>query len=364
MTEEARTVMRTRHSLSIILAVVSLAASLFGQFAYVVNRVSNNITEFKINESTGMLTGNGSIRTGNLPTSIAVDPNGKFAYVTNSGDNNVSAYRIAANGTLTQIGSPIASQPFPFSVAVDGSGRYVYVATNNGSVNGTGSAYSINPNGSLANNGTFPEQLSSDSVAVSHSRKYVYVANRQSANVSGFSINPNGTLTQLPGSPYAVLLEPSSMYSPPIGVDCLYVANFGSNKVSGYFLGVSGGGLEMKYRTDESPYPTDSEPQSIAVRRPPRPVTTFGYVANFGANDVSAYTVNTKCEWTVTSPPSFATGPAPTAVVVDPQGRFVYVVTSGNNSVWGYKILGKGTLQALPGGHFDTGTDPVAIAVR
>jgi DNA-binding beta-propeller fold protein YncE len=40
------------------------------------------------------------------PTSIAVHPSGEFAYVTNSASNNVSMYSIdAATGALTLIGT-------------------------------------------------------------------------------------------------------------------------------------------------------------------------------------------------------------------------------------------------------------------
>jgi len=40
------------------------------------------------------------------PTSIAIDPSGKFGYVTNGGSNNVSMYRIDPDtGVLTLIGT-------------------------------------------------------------------------------------------------------------------------------------------------------------------------------------------------------------------------------------------------------------------
>jgi DNA-binding beta-propeller fold protein YncE len=61
---------------------------------------------YTINATTGALTSIGTIAAGTSPTSVAVHPSGNFAYVTNSASNDVSMYSIdGATGALTLIGT-------------------------------------------------------------------------------------------------------------------------------------------------------------------------------------------------------------------------------------------------------------------
>src|SRR5436309_2189600 len=119
-------------SLSLAIALSSLASPVFGQFAYVANAASNNVSGYTINATTGELTAiSGSpFAAGLFPFSVAVDPTGKFAYVANEGSNDVSGFIInATTGALTAIsGSPFAAGSNPVSVAVDPTGKFAYVA--------------------------------------------------------------------------------------------------------------------------------------------------------------------------------------------------------------------------------------------
>jgi 6-phosphogluconolactonase len=59
---------------------------------------------YTINATTGALTSTGTIAAGQSPTSIAIHPSGNFAYVTNSMSNDISIYSIdPATGALTLI---------------------------------------------------------------------------------------------------------------------------------------------------------------------------------------------------------------------------------------------------------------------
>jgi 6-phosphogluconolactonase (cycloisomerase 2 family) len=61
---------------------------------------------YTINATTGALTSTGTITSGQSPTSIAIRPSGNFAYVTNSASNDISIYSIdGATGALTLIGT-------------------------------------------------------------------------------------------------------------------------------------------------------------------------------------------------------------------------------------------------------------------
>jgi DNA-binding beta-propeller fold protein YncE len=84
---------------------VYVAVDPAGNFAYVTNSGSNDVSMYTINSTTGSLTLLGMISAGPSPTSIAIHPSGNFTYVTNSGSNDVSMYSIGTTGTLTLIGT-------------------------------------------------------------------------------------------------------------------------------------------------------------------------------------------------------------------------------------------------------------------
>ena len=108
---------------------ISVTVDPTGQFAYVVNFGSDNISAFSVNPNTETLTAVGpAVATGNRPRSVAVDPSGKFAYVANLGSNNVSAFTIdPRTGALTAVGVPVTSGASPSSLAVEPTGRFAYV---------------------------------------------------------------------------------------------------------------------------------------------------------------------------------------------------------------------------------------------
>src|SRR5450759_1382453 len=115
--------------------------------------------------------------------------------------------------------------------------------------------------------------------------QFAYVANQNSTDVSGYTINGvTGALTPISGSPFASGSQPRSVAVDPTG-KFAYVANTGSNNVSAYTInGVTGALTPIS----GSPFASGSFPQSVAVD----PTGKFAYVANTGSNNVSAYTIN------------------------------------------------------------------------
>src|SRR4030088_1739423 len=77
--------------------------------------------------------------------SLAAPLQAQFAYVANADSGNVSAYGIDSNGVMTAVpGSPFAAGVEPFSVAVDLTAKFAYVANFSGN---NVSAYSIGSRG-------------------------------------------------------------------------------------------------------------------------------------------------------------------------------------------------------------------------
>src|SRR5215468_5609610 len=83
-------------------------------FAYVANTLSNAVSVYSIDATTGALTQVSVAATGSMPTSVAIDPSSRFAYVANGAENSgipsISAYTIdPTTGILTEVGG----SPFP-----------------------------------------------------------------------------------------------------------------------------------------------------------------------------------------------------------------------------------------------------------
>jgi 6-phosphogluconolactonase len=135
-----------------------------GKFAYVVNNLSGGgmalgVCSYTVNPTTGVLTSTtqGAVAAGNGPTEIAVDPTSSFAYVVNRLDNTVSMYRIDTNtGNLTLDSSAtnptgtIATGSKPFRIDFDATGKFVYVTNEESAV----SVYTVNSDGTLTSTGT------------------------------------------------------------------------------------------------------------------------------------------------------------------------------------------------------------------
>jgi 6-phosphogluconolactonase (cycloisomerase 2 family) len=186
-----------------------------GKFAYVANSNSNNVSAYAINGITGALTPVAGSPFPNPPSglggySVTVDSTGQFAYVANVFSNNVSAYAInGITGALTPVaGSPVPAGGGPYSVTVDPTGQFAYVANHGGGV----SAHTINgATGALSLVGEFTAGTTPRSVTVDPTGQFAYVANEFSNNVSAYVIKQSGGLLPLCGSPFPAGSGPLSV---------------------------------------------------------------------------------------------------------------------------------------------------------
>jgi 6-phosphogluconolactonase (cycloisomerase 2 family) len=116
---------------SVGLDPASIVTTPDGKFLFVVNRRSNQVSEFKVSTGTGALTANtqATISTGGDPVwaairvgSTAVSATGgttDFLYVANLGTSSISVYSFDSTvGTLSQVDSPVSTGGFPSAVAV------------------------------------------------------------------------------------------------------------------------------------------------------------------------------------------------------------------------------------------------------
>lgn len=198
---------------------------------------------------------------------VLADPTCKFVFIANQGSNNISVFSVrSADGFLTPVpGSPFSAGPAPVAMAM---GDGLFFAANSGS--NTVSVYTVNTG---AGAGPFLKQVpgspfaaGSAPSALVYQSPTLYVANADSNNVSAFAVTlQTGFLNPVPGSPFSVGVQPKAMiaFSPPANNVAqqlfLYVANSGSNDLSGFTIG-SNGVLTV---VAGFPFPAGTNPQGV-----------------------------------------------------------------------------------------------------
>lgn len=183
------------------------------EFLYAVDQVGDQIFEFQVDTSSGVLTpmtGTGLLQpfpTDLVPAAIAVDPCDRFVYVSNSQSNKVSAYTIcnaiqastcpAGNGGANGSLLPVSGSPFSATgsasglgpLLVDPYGNYVYVL---GTLSNTISIFKISPvSGSLTGGATpIATGLQPRSIVIRSDDTWMFVTNYAAATVSQYSVTP------------------------------------------------------------------------------------------------------------------------------------------------------------------------------
>jgi 6-phosphogluconolactonase len=160
-------------------------------------------------------------------------------------------------------------------------------------------------------------------LALAPSKKFLYVANAASNNISTFNIAPDGTLSQTtvptPGGsgPNTAIIDPSGQY--------LLVTNSYSNDISVFSIDASSGALS---EVTGSPFYANFSPGDIAFAPGP---STFVYVSNSTIGMITAFSFDSSSGTLTTVPGSpFLSGPGATGVVVygNAPTQFLYVANS------------------------------------
>jgi 6-phosphogluconolactonase len=300
-----------------------------GDAAFVSNTASNDVSIYAVNSNGGLTAASATQAVGTSPHGMAVDAAGHFLFIANQGTTNavasgtISVFSIATGGALTAVaGSPFqvatvsdTANPGPFSVAVTPDGKYLYVANQ---IANTVSAFSVDTSGVLTAVPTSPflAGTSPSGMAISPNGNFLYVTNSGSSNVSVYSIcdnatpncvTPDGSLTQITGSPFSAGLGPVQIAISFTG-NFAYVVDQQSNQLSGYKL--SSGSGTMTGTTPLATVSTGLHPSWVAVSSGEQ----FVYVANNGSGTVSAFTMDdTTGALTIVGTP-LTTGAQPAAV--------------------------------------------------
>ncbi len=191
-------------------------------------------------------------------------------------------------------------------------------------------------------------------VVVEPSQRFVYVANQTSGSVSGYGIDAvTGALTPLPGSPFTVLGQPTSLAATP---DRLYVVLNNQGKVETMSLDGSGALTEL----DPGSF-TDTDGNSNPGHIVMAPDGTHAYVANAAYGTVSVLTIDANGVPTPVAPATPAGGTTD-GLAITHDGHFLYAASNGDGTIVSFSVAADGSVSVL-GAPLSIGIDPKELSI-
>ncbi len=310
---------------------------------------------------------------GRNPVADVASANGKNLYVINHDDNTVVEFAIGTDGKLYPQQTCNMPGSYPMQLAVNKAGTYLYIVETyqpNFSTNipGPGALviFPINANGQLGATGSlctpvangtnafFPVGNNPVGVNVLASGSNVYVANENDATLSAFQVGSTGAVTLI--GTYPVGVAPNALASDPTN-KFLYVTDGAANQMIGFLIQTNGTLVNM-----QTPFKTDNLPDAVQVD--PRGI--YVYVANYNANDVSAYTIDrgTGNATQIAGSTTYAVDAGPICILIEPaEARYVYTSNFLGNTVSGLALNpATGALSAVQNTPFKAAGQPTCTA--
>jgi 6-phosphogluconolactonase len=309
---------------------------------------------------------------GRNPVADVASPNGKNLYVINHDDNTVVEFAIGTDGKLYPQQTCNMPGSYPIQLAINKTGTYLYIVETyqpNFSTNipGPGALviFPINSTGGLgpANNCTplangtnsfFPVGNNPVAVNVLASGNYVYAVNETDATISAFQVGSTGALSLI--GTYPVGVAPNAAASDPTS-KFLYITDGAANQMIGFLIQVNGTLIAM-----QTPFKTDNLPDAVEVD--PRGI--YAYVANYNANDVSAYAIDrsTGNATQISGSTTYAVDAGPLCILIEPsEGRYIYTANFLGNTVSGLFLNpANGQLSAVQNTPFKAAGQPTCSA--
>ena len=349
-----------------------------------INGVGNSISSFAINLGSGNLSLiNSNAQTCatpnacGLPLEILLDPTASAAFVLNQGSPctptpptctpsgttppTINSYKVGSDGSLSapSTAATLTAGDTAIAMTRDAAGNFLFVITASPQL----LVYSMTPGSTsltLATSLTLtkaPTALSSITFTPTGStaaQEYLYVSNNfdyctgvscnpqhNDNTVSAYTVSSSGALAEQPNSPYAIAA------TDPISVIAVNT-NPPAQNTGGIFV-----------------YVGNQDPNGGHVY----PFQVCTVVGNNGCTQIDVQnnlmTPLATCPQISCDVPPANVGQKPVAMLVDPTNNFLYVVSEGSNTVYGFRInTTSGTFTALTPASQPTGSQPVALALQ
>jgi 6-phosphogluconolactonase len=146
------------------------------------------------------------------PSAITTDPAGSYLYVADQASAGILSYAVSGGGLVPVNGSPFRSGNEPTSIVVEAGGKFAVVSESKDS---SVSTYAI-ANGTLSRTASFGTGLQPVAVGIDpRLNKYIFTANFLGNSVSGFALNPDGSLFNTQYSPFNANANPTAVAAIP-----------------------------------------------------------------------------------------------------------------------------------------------------
>ena len=321
------------------LITVEQPVKLVPHYAFLLNKKSEALVSYRVDDVTGDLTEVARVKTGKEPVAVAQDPLNRFVYVANAGSNTVSAFSIdPQNGKLVEIeGSPYEVGEKPTALRVDANGWYLYTLNQ---VSQDMSVFLIHvkkgqlaeAQGSPVSMQNQPRRLTTDPTS-----RFVYVNNSEdkSINVYRFrtAITPSIFEITDSGSPFVFDVAPSGVAIDPTGRFAL-VLQGEAKQISMFFVHVATGAL-VPIKDNLQPFDLTENGAIDAVFHPNG---RFVYVLNEGSKSVSQLRVERLNGVLGKIGKPVSTKGKPISFAVDPSGQYLYVLNENEKGLRKLKI--------------------------
>jgi hypothetical protein len=301
---------------------------------------------------------------GPIPEPVAVSPDGRYVAVANGTLDPVEelhVFHVEGDGSLTPLaGSPVLVPDDPLGLAiVPKEGRtFVYVPSAPlGQITGLEIVGEdlVEISGSPW---TTPQDFPVELIATADAA-YLY-ATLVGGWVAGWAIAADGSLSPLPGSPYAV--PASNVFYPSLSPDGLhlYVGTGLDNAVAGFAIQPDGSLVDLP----GSPYPSGGE---SAVSVPVDPSGDWVFVVHVVSETVTTMRRFPDGYLELADVPPFSVGAMGAQKGIS-DGRYLFVTDDlaaidGINGVFSLAIGEDGFLDPVPGSPFDAGGRPRHLAL-
>ncbi len=310
---------------------------------------------------------------GRNPVAVVASANGKNLYVIHHDDNTIVEFAIGTDGKLYPQKTCNLPGSYPTQLAINKAGTFLYVVETyqpNYSTNlpGPGAlvVFPVNANGGLGATGSlctpvangtnafFPVGNNPVAVNVLADGNFVYAVNESDATISAFQVGSSGALS-LVGT-YPVGVAPNALASDPTS-KFLYVTDGAANQMIGFLVQINGALINM-----QTPFKTDNLPDAVEVD----PRAIYVYVANYNANDVSAYAIDrsTGNATQISGSTTYGVDAGPLSILIEPaEGRYVYTANFLGNTVSGLALNpANGQLSAVQNTPFKAAGQPTGAA--
>ncbi|MEW6735634.1 MAG: beta-propeller fold lactonase family protein [Acidobacteriota bacterium] len=281
-------------------------------------------------------------------------------YITNNADNSVTGFRINPDGKLTRLpGTPISTGGrFPAGVVCNTEGTRLFVANiESDSI----AAFTINSNGALQPLANSPFRVSNGpiSLAINNAGTVLFAGHQFNRSIGSYSIDTTGALRQTGNfSTLGTVVHGLALHTPSAR---LYVAELGSNSISGFRVDLNSGMLAL---LPNVPYFTDGDrPIDITVS----PNGNLVFVSNNNTSSITVFSVNSDGSLRAVPGSPFTTdGDGPAGLTMNSAGTLLFVANGGfggSKDVSVYQVDSSGQLRPVLGSPFSTGSIGIPSAI-